>query len=135
MRQKLKHFIGFGLVGGINTILTYLLYLTLYQLINPTAAMGVGYGLTSVLGLFLNDTWVFKVKDHRDLKSVAPRYYFSYGLTFIMSLILTSFWNDALNLPKPLAPMFALMITVPTNFLLSKFWVFREKGVTAHEKN
>ncbi len=112
MRQKLKQFIGFGLVGGINTILTYLLYLTLYQLINPTAAMGVGYGLTSVLGLFLNDTWVFKVKDHRDLKSVAPRYYFSYGLTFIMSLILTSFWNDALNLPKPLAPMFALMITV-----------------------
>ena len=70
MRQKLKQFIGFGLVGGINTILTYLLYLTLYQLINPTAAMGVGYGLTSVLGLFLNDTWVFKVKDHRDLKSV-----------------------------------------------------------------
>ena len=135
MRQKLKQFIGFGLVGGINTILTYLLYLTLYQLINPTAAMGVGYGLTSVLGLFLNDTWVFKVKDHRDLKSVAPRYYFSYGLTFIMSLILTSFRNDALNLPKPLAPMFALMITVPTNFLLSKFWVFREKGVTAHEKN
>ena len=135
MRQKLKQFIGFGLVGGINTILTYLLYLTLYQLINPTAAMGVGYGLTSVLGLFLNDTWVFKVKDHRDLKSVAPRYYFSYGLTFIMSLILTSFWNDAFNLPKPLAPMFALMITDPTNFLLSKFWVFREKGVTAHEKN
>ena len=135
MRQKLKQFIGFGLVGGINTILTYLLYLTLYQLINPTAAMGVGYGLTSVLGLFLNDTWVFKVKDHRDLKSVAPRYYFSYGLTFIMSLILPSSWNDALNLPKPLAPMFALMITVPTNFLLSKFWVFREKGVTAHEKN
>lgn len=135
MRLKLKQFISFGLVGGINTILTYLIYLTLYQLINPTAAMGVGYGLTSILGLFLNDTWVFKVKDHHQLKSVAPRYYFSYGLTFILSLVLTSFWNDALGLPKPLAPMFSLMVTVPTNFLLSKFWVFREKGVTAHEKN
>lgn len=135
MRLKLKQFISFSLVGGINTILTYLIYLTLYQLINPTAAMGVGYGLTSILGLFLNDTWVFKVKDHRQLKSVAPRYYFSYGLTFILSLVLTSFWNDALGLPKPLAPMFSLMVTVPTNFLLSKFWVFREKGVTAHEKN
>ncbi|MDN6103441.1 MAG: GtrA family protein, partial [Lacticaseibacillus paracasei] len=55
--------------------------------------------------------------------------------TFILSLVLTSFWNDFLRLPKPLAPMFALMITVPTNFLLSKFWVFREKGVAAHEKN
>ncbi|MFR6020579.1 MAG: GtrA family protein, partial [Lactobacillaceae bacterium] len=42
MRQKLKQVIGFGLVGGVNTILTYLNYLTLYQLINPTAAMGVG---------------------------------------------------------------------------------------------
>ncbi|BAN73666.1 MULTISPECIES: GtrA family protein [Lacticaseibacillus] len=135
MRLKLKQFISFSLVGGINTILTYLIYLILYQLINPTAAMGVGYGLTSILGLFLNDTWVFKVKDHRQLKSVAPRYYFSYGLTFILSLVLTSFWNDALGLPKPLAPMFSLMVTVPTNFLLSKFWVFREKGVTAHEKN
>ncbi|EPC84308.1 hypothetical protein Lpp37_00927 [Lacticaseibacillus paracasei subsp. paracasei Lpp37] len=134
MRQKLKQFIGFGLVGGVNTILTYLIYLTLYQLINPTAAMGVGYGLTSMFGLFLNDTWVFKAKDRRQLKTVAPRYYLSYGLTFILSLVLTSFWNDFLRLPKPLAPMFALMITVPTNFLLSKFWVFREKGVAAHEK-
>ncbi|EKQ01676.1 mannosyltransferase family protein [Lacticaseibacillus paracasei] len=134
MRQKLKQFIGFGLVGGVNTILTYLIYLTLYQLINPTAAMGVGYGLTSIFGLFLNDTWVFKAKDRRQLKTVAPRYYLSYGLTFILSLVLTSFWNDFLRLPKPLAPMFALMITVPTNFLLSKFWVFREKGVAAHEK-
>ena len=75
MRQKLKQFIGFGLVGGVNTILTYLIYLTLYQLINPTAAMGVGYGLTSIFGLFLNDTWVFKAKDRRQLKTVAPRYY------------------------------------------------------------
>lgn len=58
MRQKLKQFIGFGLVGGVNTILTYLIYLTLYQLINPTAAMGVGYGLTSIFGLFLNDMGV-----------------------------------------------------------------------------
>lgn len=97
--------------------------------------MGVGYGLTSIFGLFLNDTWVFKAKDRRQLKTVAPRYYLSYGLTFILSLVLTSFWNDFLRLPKPLAPMFALMITVPTNFLLSKFWVFREKGVAAHEKN
>lgn len=44
MRQKLKQFIGFGLVGGVNTILTYLIYLTLYQLINPTAPWGLATG-------------------------------------------------------------------------------------------
>ncbi|KRO15484.1 GtcA family membrane protein [Lacticaseibacillus saniviri JCM 17471 = DSM 24301] len=133
--QKLfKQAIAFGLVGALNTIITYALYLMLYRHINPTAAMGIGYGLTSIMGLLLNENWVFKAKHQSQLTSVAPRYYLTYALSLVLSLLLTTIWNDWWQFNKTLAPLFSLMVTVPTNFLLSKFWVFKRKDVTISEK-
>lgn len=124
---KLRQLTQFALVGGVNTILTYLLYLMLFRVVSPTIAMGIGYGTTSILGLFLNDSWVFRAKNSRQLSVIAPKYYATYGLTFILSMVLTAVWNDQLHLAKWLAPMFSLMITVPTNFCLCKWWVFKDK--------
>jgi len=119
-----KQFAKFGLVGAMNTVLTYIIYLSLYHLINPTAAMGVGYGLTSMLGIVLNDRLVFKSHQAQHAETVL-KYYFTYGMTLVLSLILTTVWNEWWQLPQALAPAFSLMVTVPTNFTLSKFWIFK----------
>lgn len=59
MPKNGQQFIKFGLTGGLNTGLTYVIYLLLVHLTTPTVAMAVGYGLTSLVGLTLNNHWVF----------------------------------------------------------------------------
>nr|WP_243892453.1 GtrA family protein [Schleiferilactobacillus harbinensis] len=127
----ITQFIQFGAVGALNTVLTYIIYLILYQHISPTLAMAVGYGLTSLLGLALNKQWVFK-QSGGEMSWMTFKYYATYGTTFLLSLILTSTWVDVLHFPAAWAPLFSLAVTVPVNFLLSKYWVFAQKGVRIH---
>ncbi|GEK05986.1 GtrA family protein [Schleiferilactobacillus harbinensis] len=131
MKRLITQFIQFGAVGALNTVLTYIIYLILYQHISPTLAMAVGYGLTSLLGLALNKQWVFK-QSGGEMSWMTFKYYATYGTTFLLSLILTSTWVDVLHFPAAWAPLFSLAVTVPVNFLLSKYWVFTQKGVRIH---
>ncbi|QFR64678.1 GtrA family protein [Schleiferilactobacillus harbinensis] len=131
MKRLITQFIQFGAVGALNTVLTYIIYLILYQHISPTLAMAVGYGLTSLLGLALNKQWVFK-QSGGEMSWMTFKYYATYGTTFLLSLILTSTWVDVLHFPAAWAPLFSLAVTAPVNFLLSKYWVFTQKGVRIH---
>ncbi|MDN6596702.1 MAG: hypothetical protein L0K76_04010, partial [Lentilactobacillus parabuchneri] len=54
-----KQLFKFGIIGLLNTILTYVIYLVLLNPTNATFAMGVGYGVTSLLGLTLNNHCFF----------------------------------------------------------------------------
>ncbi|WP_179394180.1 GtrA family protein [Lacticaseibacillus absianus] len=132
MALKLKQFIQFGLVGGLNTLLTYLLYLALYRPLTPTLAMAIGYGATSLLGLALNHR-VFKAT--ATTPAIVGRYYSTYAFTWLLSVGLTTLWTTGFAGATPLAPAFSLMVTIPVNFLLSKYWIFNEKGVVPHAKN
>ena len=133
MRQKLKQFIGFGLVGGVNTILTYLIYLTLYQLINPTAAMGVGYGLTSILAYFLMTHGCSRQKIDANSKRW-HRVIISYGLTFILSLVLTSFWNDFFTTTQAACTYVRIDDHCPNELPFKQVLGISKRGVAAHEK-
>ncbi|HJE97123.1 MAG TPA: GtrA family protein [Ligilactobacillus acidipiscis] len=128
MKQNLGQLIKFCTIGGINTFLTYLIYLLLYQSTGNTFAMASGYGITSLLGLLFNDHWVFKA-DSPNFWLVL-RFYATYGLTWLLSVGLTFVASNWWNFQAELIPLFCLLITTPTNFLLSKFWVFKKSSKT-----
>ncbi|MBU9789720.1 GtrA family protein [Lentilactobacillus sp. G22-6] len=123
--KSTKQFIKFGLTGLLNTVLTYVIYLLLLQPTNATFAMGVGYGITSLIGLSLNNKWVFKT--HGNLKLVVIKYYATYLFTWLISIGIAHIASSSAIINSQLIPLVSLMITVPTNFLLSKFWVFNNK--------
>lgn len=122
-----QQLIQFGLVGGLNTLLTYLLYLILWRGVGATAAMGIGYATTSVLGLVLNRSWVFHSQQH--WQKTTWRYYATYLASFFLSMGLVHLWTQIWALPATSAPIFSLVLTVPFNFILSKFWIFRQSEV------
>lgn len=122
-----QQLIQFGLVGGLNTLLTYLLYLILWHGVGATAAMGIGYAATSVLGLVLNRSWVFHSQQH--WQKATWRYYATYLASFFLSMGLVHLWTQTWALPATSAPIFSLVLTVPFNFILSKFWIFRQSEV------
>lgn len=106
-------------------MLTYVIYLLLLHPTNATIAMAIGYGMTSLLGLALNNRWVFQTG--ASVKTVAWKYYAtSYIFTWLISVLFAHFASGWPILDSRLIPIISLMITIPTNFLLSKFWVFNQ---------
>ena len=130
MQEKtLKQIIQFGLVGGVNTLLTYVIYFLTYQQIGVVSAMALGYGITSIIGLLVNRTWVFSTK--KDLNKIIPRFYTTYGITWLLIIIATAFFNDVIHIAGLIVPIFSLLITFPINYILSRKWVFATKKEVA----
>ncbi|MDV3518628.1 GtrA family protein [Lentilactobacillus otakiensis] len=111
----------------MNTLLTYVIYLLLLHPTNATIAMAIGYGITSLLGLSLNNRWVFQTGT--SAKSIAWKYYATYIFTWLISVLFAHFASGWPLIDSRLIPIISLIITVPTNFLLSKFWVFNKHNL------
>lgn len=122
--RQMQQFMQFGLVGALNTAVTYLIYLLFVHAASPAGAMAIGYGLTAIIGFMINRHQVFKHSGslQRTLLKYGTTYGFTLGLSSYLSYAFTTFGQ----ISATITPVFTLMITVPLNFLLCKFWVFRE---------
>lgn len=129
--DALTQFVAFGIVGISNTAISYCAYYICIKL-------GVYYILASILGFFVsvtnsffwNNRYVFKKSDNEN-RSILKSYIktvLSYSLTgLVLSNILLYIGVDILHFSKLVVPLASLLITVPLNFLLNKFWTFNKK--------
>lgn len=124
-------FFKFGLVGLSNTAVSMGVYY-LFLWIDPELYM-VGSILGTILSIanafVWNDLFVF-TGNARDPKSVLKRLgktYVSYGGTSILSNVLLWIEVSFFHVGKGIAPIVNLLITIPLNFVINKFWTFRSK--------
>lgn len=126
-------FIKFGIVGVINTFTSYVIVNTAHYVFNIHIQISnIIAFLISVLGSFvLNSVFVFKNKNEtlkNKLKSLLKSYA-SYSFTgLILTAILIEIECEKLGIPLYIASLLNLVITVPINFLLNKFWTFNAKN-------
>lgn len=133
MCNKMIQFIKFGIVGGINTLVSlgvyyFMLWIGFHYLLATIA----GYVISSIIGYVLNRIWVFHALDN-SIRSTTIKYYILYGTALVLNMILNAFWINIMHVSKYTAPFLTLCFTVPFNFLCNKYWVFREKGAVKHE--
>ncbi len=87
----------------------------------------IPYGLAFVISSFAaylcNRFWVFRGK-HRG--GTAVKFYVIYGSTFAFQMGMIYFVTHVLGWSKFIAPFPGLCITMPTNFLLNRFWTFKK---------
>ena len=128
LRQLIVQFIKFGLVGISNTAVSMAVYYLFLWLNEDFYLIGSVLGtVLSILNAFIwNDLFVF-TGNSRDFKSVMIRLgktYISYGGTSLLSNVLL--WGEVafLNVSKVYAPIVNLLITIPLNFIINKFWTF-----------
>ena len=129
--QTIIQFIKFGIVGGVNTVLSYVIYFIgvrmgfHYAIANFTAFM-----ITVFISYLLNGMFVFRGEGQArfDIRALL-KVYASYSLTSLfLATALLWFEVDLLGLPEEIGPIINLFITVPINFLMNKFWAYRKKN-------
>lgn len=130
LKKLILQFIKFGLVGVSNTLVSLgCYYLILW--INPSLYIfgSIVGTVVSIANAFLwNDKFVFNGNEN-DIKNKLKRLgktYVSYGGTSLLSTLLLWIEVSLLGIGKVIAPIINLIITVPLNFVINKFWTFRK---------
>ena len=129
-------FVKFGIVGVSNTVISYVLYMvTLFGLkqagLMPKAdylmAQGVSFVLSVLWSFYWNQKAVFVLKEgqHRSMWKALVKTYVSYSFTgLFLNTALLVLWVQALHISEFIAPLINLVVSVPVNFLINKFWAF-----------
>lgn len=128
--QLVIQFIKFGLVGVSNTVVSMAIYYLFLWIDESLYMIGSILGaVLSILNAFIwNDLFVF-TGNSRDFRSVMSRLgktYISYGGTSLLSNVLLWLEVTLLHVSKVYAPIVNLLVTIPLNYLINKFWTFRK---------
>lgn len=135
--QSFLQFVKFGLVGLSNTIISYLIYavgLLLFKhfhwfgRMDYLVAQFAAFVISVAWSYYWNNRYVFQLGEGetRSFWKSLLKTYISYSFTgLFLSSVLLIFWVRILGLSEFVAPILNLIISVPLNFLINKFWAFR----------
>ena len=129
-KQSIVQFIKFGLVGASNTIVSTVVYWIFTFLgVHYTIANAAGFVFGTLNAYILNDKFVFKKQEgeQRSTAKTGTKVFISYGVSFLLSTLLLTLWIEVLNISEYIAPVINVCITTPLNFIMNKFWAFRNK--------
>ncbi len=128
IRHLIMQFVKFGIVGAINTVLSYIITNTSYYVfsVNEQISNITAFVITVFISFILNGKFVFNSQDNfwKSLLKV----YASYSITgLFLTAILLYIEEQILGIPHYIATLMNLIVTIPLNFILNKFWAYRQK--------
>lgn len=124
LTQTHAEILKFIIVGGINTLNYYVVYLLLLKLLHIEYMIShiTGFIVAFVISYYLNCYFVYRVKP-------TWRKFISFPITQIVNVsiqtVLLYVFVSWLNLPAEIAPFAGLIITIPITFILSK-WILKD---------
>lgn len=135
--ENLLQFVKFGIVGVSNTLISYALNVLVLFLMRPLevgwdfiAGNVVAFLLSVLWSFYWNNRFVFTVGagEKRSIPRALLKTYISYGFTgIVLNNVLSWLWIQGMGISKFIAPLINLIISVPINFVINKFWAFRAK--------
>lgn len=124
LTQTHAEILKFIIVGGINTLNYYVVYLLLLKLLHIEYMIShiTGFIVAFVISYYLNCYFVYRVKP-------TWRKFISFPITQLVNVslqtVLLYVFVSWLNLPAEIAPFAGLVITIPITFILSK-WILKD---------
>ena len=113
--NRLVRFVG---VGGLNTFVTYILYLLLILIVNYQVAYTITYIVGIFLAYWLSLKIVFQTKSTKKKLFLFP---FVYLFQYIFGLLVMYVLIEMLGLNQFLAPLIVTICSIPITFILSRF--------------
>ena len=128
-KLTLYQFVKFGIVGISNTFIGYVVY-------SICVLVGMHYLLSNVIGFFVSvlnafywsNRFVFKkgIDENRNPWVALIKTILAYASTgIVLNSILLWLFIEQWHVSEFLAPIIILVITVPTNFVINKYWSFK----------
>ena len=135
MIQSLTQFIKFGLIGVTNTLIYFIVNAIVIILLRPFA-LSYDFIIGNILGFLISVLWSFywnnryvfsnNGTNQRSMYGALMKAYMSYGFTgIILNNILSYIWFHIFGISKIVGPLLNVIFTVPINFLLNKYWAFK----------
>ena len=130
MKKNIIQFIKFGVVGGINTVLSLLIYwLGIYLGIHYLVASIIAFIITIIISYILNNLLTFRNTGDKVHWSFVTfiKVFVSYSITgMFLNNLLLYVEIDVIEISEVIAPIVNILITVPTNFILNKLWAYKK---------
>ena len=144
---SLLQFIKFGIVGLSNTIISYVIYeISLLAFQQISVFGGNAYLVSQVLAFVISVAWSFywnnkyvftqSEGETRSLWRALLKTYVSYSFTgLFLNTLLLILWVQILGISEFIAPIINLLVSVPLNFIINKFWAFKSNKTDAEVSN
>ena len=133
MLRLFIQFIKFGIVGLSNTVISYAVYAALTYIGVPyLIASIVGFVASVLNSFFWNNRYVFKKGDgeRRNPWWTLAKTFLAYaGTGLVLANVLLVLLVEKAGVSKYIAPIVTLVVTIPLNFVINKFWSFRTKDI------
>lgn len=148
-------FVKFGIVGISNTLISEVIYIIIVCLRgNYLFASCMGFVISVLNAFYWNNRYVFKENPDAERRvwwKALLKTYVAYLGGFVINLCLLIFFVDILEIARYMVPFVTLLntwdisffdakllgdlvaegismvITIPINFLVNKYWAFRQK--------
>jgi putative flippase GtrA len=104
------------MVGSINTILTYIIYLWLLQSMSYRLAYSISFFIGIIIALILNARFVYRVTI---TLTKLITYSFIYGLQYLFGLFVVSFAVNILGVSEKYALALSILLSIPLMFWLT----------------
>lgn len=114
---RVRRWISFLIGGGLNTGLTYCLYLLLSYLIDYQAAYAIAYVTGIVFAYFFNSKVVFKVEQSLIGMAIYPTIYL---VQYLFGAMLLNLLVEHWHINKAIAPILVILLLLPSSYLLNK---------------
>ena len=123
--QKILQFVKFGIVGVGNTAISLLVYYVIILIRREWYIAGsiAGFVISVLNAYYWNSKYVFRKQDDR-LRTLI-RTYIAYGSNLLIGTFMLWLLVEKCGISHFLAPLLNLLITVPLNFVLNKYWVMK----------
>jgi putative flippase GtrA len=114
---RIRRWLSFLVGGGLNTGLTYALYLFLSYLIDYQIAYAIAYAAGIVFAYIFNSKIVFKVEQSWVGMLIYPSIYL---VQYLFGALLLGILVEYLHLHKAIAPILVIVLLLPSSYLLNK---------------
>ena len=137
--ESFMQFVKFCIVGLTNTLISYAIYLVMLIFLksvkvsddyNYLIAQATQFIISVAWSFYWNNKMVFTLNtgETRSWWWALIKTYVSYSFTgLFLSSVLLYVWIQVFHLSEYVAPIFNLIVSIPVNFLINKYWAFKKK--------
>lgn len=116
----------FLIAGGINTLVTYLIYIAVLNIANYKAAFTLSFIAGIFIAYLLNSLFVFHSPiSWRKMLQYPLVYILQYGAGLLVLTVLV----DYFGIDRRLAPLLNVILLIPVTFTLNKWLLVRKNAL------